>query len=96
MRFIRMMRRKKGTREKMWAGQTAPFFLPEKTQESSVLSSAGSHKACHRIVQRKTPKVINLGRFALGYQTAFSVLTAPDSRYNPRDLLHRRFLGALH
>ncbi|MBD0684601.1 hypothetical protein CGA22_08680 [Pseudomonas sp. PSB18] len=26
MRFIRMMKRIKGIREKMWAGQTAPFF----------------------------------------------------------------------
>ncbi|EPJ95977.1 hypothetical protein CFII68_05839 [Pseudomonas sp. CFII68] len=25
-RFIRMMKRIKGIREKMWAGQTAPFF----------------------------------------------------------------------
>ncbi|MCG6573857.1 hypothetical protein EGM97_03945 [Pseudomonas sp. AF32] len=26
MRFIRTMKRIKGIREKMWAGQTAPFF----------------------------------------------------------------------
>ncbi|KAA0946709.1 hypothetical protein FQ186_06495 [Pseudomonas sp. ANT_H14] len=31
MRFIRMMKRNTGTREKMWAGQTAPFFCPQKS-----------------------------------------------------------------
>ncbi|MCK3825533.1 hypothetical protein FW800_26680 [Pseudomonas sp. 910_23] len=40
MRFIRMMKRNTGTREKMWAGHTAPFFacrkvktLPSETQK---------------------------------------------------------------
>ncbi|KAB0516004.1 hypothetical protein F7R05_01845 [Pseudomonas koreensis] len=27
-RFIRTMKRNTGNREKMWAGQTAPFFCP--------------------------------------------------------------------
>ncbi|QDG58973.1 hypothetical protein NIBR502773_21400 [Pseudomonas sp. NIBRBAC000502773] len=30
MRFIRMMKRNTGTREKMWAGHTAPFFVYRK------------------------------------------------------------------
>ncbi|KAB0476297.1 hypothetical protein F7R12_10675 [Pseudomonas tolaasii] len=32
MRFIRMMKRNTGTREKMWAGHTAPFFCPQKSE----------------------------------------------------------------
>jgi hypothetical protein len=30
--FIRMMKRTKGNREKMWAGQTAPFFACRKAK----------------------------------------------------------------
>ncbi|KAE9652632.1 hypothetical protein EJD88_16360 [Pseudomonas sp. PB105] len=32
MRFIRMMKRNTGTREKMWAGHTAPFFCLRKSK----------------------------------------------------------------
>lgn len=32
MRFIRMMKRNTGTREKMWAGHTAPFFACRKVK----------------------------------------------------------------
>ncbi|AQT92876.1 hypothetical protein B1R45_06225 [Pseudomonas azotoformans] len=32
MRFIRMMKRNTGTREKMWAGQTAPFFCLQESE----------------------------------------------------------------
>ncbi|TWR57194.1 hypothetical protein FIV35_06330 [Pseudomonas rhodesiae] len=32
MRFIRMMKRNKGTKEKMWAGHTAPFFACRKVK----------------------------------------------------------------
>ncbi|RFP95399.1 hypothetical protein DA482_06775 [Pseudomonas fluorescens] len=32
MRFIRMMKRNTGTREKMWAGHTAPFFVCRKVK----------------------------------------------------------------
>ena len=32
MRFIRMMKRNTGTREKMWAGHTAPFFCLQKSE----------------------------------------------------------------
>ncbi|PPA06106.1 hypothetical protein C4E44_00290 [Pseudomonas sp. MWU12-2312b] len=31
-RFIRTMKRNKGNREKMWAGQTAPFFAHGKAK----------------------------------------------------------------
>ncbi|RFD26495.1 hypothetical protein CER19_20645 [Pseudomonas sp. GL93] len=34
MRFIRMMKRNTGTREKMWAGHTAPFFACRKVKRS--------------------------------------------------------------
>ncbi|PTC19948.1 hypothetical protein C0J26_08115 [Pseudomonas baetica] len=32
MRFIRTMKRNTGNREKMWAGQTAPFFARKKAK----------------------------------------------------------------
>ncbi|PTC30968.1 hypothetical protein C9382_07725 [Pseudomonas aylmerensis] len=32
MRFIRTMKRNTGTREKMWAGHTAPFFCLQESE----------------------------------------------------------------
>ncbi|MVV51872.1 hypothetical protein EJA72_27065 [Pseudomonas sp. PB120] len=35
-RFIRTMKRNTGNREKMWAGQTAPFFCLQKSKKALV------------------------------------------------------------
>ena len=35
MRFIRTMKRNTGTREKMWAGHTAPFFACRKVKTTN-------------------------------------------------------------
>ncbi|MVW89104.1 hypothetical protein EI969_24735 [Pseudomonas sp. PB101] len=35
-RFIRTMKRNTGNKEKMWAGQTAPFFCPQKSKKALV------------------------------------------------------------
>ncbi|TFY92764.1 hypothetical protein DYL59_02035 [Pseudomonas kairouanensis] len=45
MRFIRMMKRNTGTREKMWAGQTAPFFCPQESETHSPETQKGPQGA---------------------------------------------------
>ncbi|AUG06164.1 hypothetical protein CXQ82_06030 [Pseudomonas sp. S09G 359] len=45
MRFIRMMKRNTGTREKMWAGHTAPFFCLQKSKTQAAETQKGPQGA---------------------------------------------------
>ena len=65
MRFIRMMKRNTGTRDKMWAGHTAPFFCLQKSATRSPETQKGPQGAFQGTTTQSAFEVCNLPCFAI-------------------------------